>query len=426
MDGQLVVSGSLGMATARLLARSGPVFGWGSGSVFDYFHGLFPIQLDAIIDNDARRWGTTRGGIEIAPPRRLEGLSEPALVVIYSAAWPEIQAQVRTLGPHLALPASALFADTAARARLAWSEALAARPRARRSPRPGHAVVVQGPVIAGVTARVLDLTGRLHPDDAIVLSTWADTPATLLDAVRPLADDVVLSVRPEPAGIQNRNAQIVSTRAGIALARTLGAHTVLKTRSDLAVLAPSIFARAAWWLDRLGDDTPRRAGVRRRLVVPSSFTRKYLLYHPSDLVMLGHVDDMARYWSAPLDPRTGHLLSDEWVGRSLTSVALDGNPTESYLGTAFCRALGRPLRGTLGDSWDFYRDLFAVVDNDWFDLLWFKHLSIPDGAVRSGVRETVSQRFWQRLVARDAGLESEAMTIDPDSIPLGALAGLGA
>ena len=54
----------------------------------------------------------------------------------------------------------------------------------------------------------------------------------------------------------------------------------------------------------------------------------------------------------------------------------------------------------------FYRDLFAVVDNDWFDLLWFKNLSIPDAALRAGVRQTVSQSFWQRLQTDEASVAS--------------------
>jgi hypothetical protein len=426
VDGLLIDSRGLDAALRRLTARSGPVVGWGSGSVFDYFHRLYPVRLDALIDNDARRWGEKRRGVEIVPPAHLERLGKPALVIIYSAAWPEIRAQAHGLGFHLSIPASALFADAGVRSRLAWSEKTAARRRGQRTPRPARTVVVQGPIVPGITARVLELSLALHPDNQVVLSTWADTPPALLDAVRPLADDVVLSVRPEHPGVQNRNAQIVSTRAGLARARELGARTVLKTRSDLAVLAPSVFDRAAWWLERIAASTPPDAGIRQRLVVPASFTRKYLLYHPSDMVMLGHVDDMTRYWSAPLDARGGHLLSPEWIGRSVMSVALEGNPTESYLGTAFCRTLGRSLRGTLEDSWAFYRDLFAVVDNDWFDLLWLKNLSIPDAALRGGVRETVGQAFWERLLARDPRLESDARAVDLEATTLGSFAGLSA
>ena len=124
------------------------------------------------------------------------------------------------------------------------------------------------------------------------------------------------------------------------------------------------------------------------------------------------------------DFHTGCAGSPGVITRSLTSVNLDGNPTESYLGTTFCRTLGRGVRGTLADSWAFYRDLFAVVDNDWFDLLWFKNLSSPDAAVRSGVRETLSQAFWERLVRREASLQLEIPAVDPDVASLAALAGL--
>src|SRR5262245_51272687 len=132
-DGLLIDSRSLDAALRRLTARSGPVVGWGSGSVFDYFHRLYPVPLDALIDNDARRWGERRRGIEIVPPTHLERLGKPALVIIFSAAWPEIRAQAQGLGLHLAIPASALFADAGVRSRLAWSEEMAARPRGRRT-----------------------------------------------------------------------------------------------------------------------------------------------------------------------------------------------------------------------------------------------------------------------------------------------------
>ena len=36
----------LDRACARLHSRTARVIGWGSGSVFDYFHGLYPIRLE--------------------------------------------------------------------------------------------------------------------------------------------------------------------------------------------------------------------------------------------------------------------------------------------------------------------------------------------------------------------------------------------
>jgi hypothetical protein len=139
--------------------------------------------------------------------------------------------------------------------------------------------------------------------------------------------------------------------------------------------------------------------------------------------MLGAAEDMALYWSTPLDPRSGELHTVASPNAALAAVNLAGHPAESYLGLQFCRTLGRPVAGTLVDSWMVYRDLFAVVDNEWVDLLWFKNLSIPDAACRSGVRQMVTGAFWQRLFACDPLIEQDLLEINPSQIALGALAG---
>ncbi|MEQ1869987.1 MAG: WavE lipopolysaccharide synthesis family protein [Vicinamibacterales bacterium] len=408
---------------ARLSESSTRLVGWGSGSVFDYFQERFPLPLSYLVDNDASRWGSTRGGVPIDTPSRL--LCEDhqlTVVIIYSSAWQEIQCQLESLGAGLAAPASAVFADTRTRERLARADEIAARPRAARRPSYARSIVVQGPVWPSVTEQVLRVFTALNPDDAVVLSTWEDTDLDLLTAVGAVADDVVLSPRPRAAGVQNRNAQIVSTSAGIHRAIEAGASSILKTRTDLALVVPTVFDRASSWLATVESSAARAAGLRERIIVPSSFTRKFLLYHPSDLVMLGAADDLRRYWSAPLDARTGELLSPQWIDRPLSAVNMEGNPTESYLGLQFCRTLGRSASGSVRDSWHFYRDFFAVVDNDWLEMLWFKNLSIPDASVREGVRQMVTQAFWERLQAGDAGVEADLLEIDVDRVALRSLA----
>lgn len=424
--GALIDAHTLDAATGALFSGRVARVGWGSGSVFDYFHTLYPVPLDALIDNDSSRWGSSRRGVPIVGPSQLDALPDGALIIIYSAAWPEIRRQVLEHGRHMAVPASGLFADAATRARLAWSERLAAAASPAQRPSRDHAVVVQGPIVPGVTARVLSLTRRCHPTAQIVLSTWNDTPPPWLDAVAPLCHALTVSPRPASAGVQNRNAQIVSTQAGLRRAGELGARQVLKIRTDLAVLADGLFERAARLRGALPTDAARAHGLTGRLLVPSSFTRKYLLYHASDLVMLGAIEDLARYWSAPLDPREGQLLSAEWTARPLDQANLAGQPSESYLGTAFCRTIGWSARGTLADSWRYYRDLFAVVDNDWLDLLWFKQLSIPDAALRDGIRSPVTHAFWERLLDGDPEGMAAADPIDPSRFTLGALSGLAA
>jgi hypothetical protein len=413
----------LGQAYARLSSRTGRVIGWGTGSAFDYFNGLHPIRLEYLVDNDPTRWGQQRHCIEIVSPERL--LAEvPAdtVIVIYSSSWMEIRDQIAQIGDFIAIPASVAFLDGSVREKLSWVDTLVERPR-KRSSSAVNTIVVQGPVMKGVTAHVLRIVAALNPDSLVLLSTWNDTDPVLLADASAVADHVVTSTRPRIAGVQNRNLQIVSTRAGVERAIELGARTILKTRTDLAILGQSVFERAERWLRNFDASSARSFGLHNRLIVPSNYTRKYLLYHPSDLAMLGTAEDLALYWSAPLDPRSGELHSVASPNAALSAVNLAGHPAESYLGLEFCRTLGRPVTGTLVDSWIFYRDLFAVVDNDWFDLLWFKNLSIPDATCRSGVRQLVTGAFWQRLFAPDPLIERDLLDINPSRVALGALAG---
>jgi WavE lipopolysaccharide synthesis protein len=413
----------LGQACARLYSRTARVIGWGTGSAFDYFHGLYPIRLDYLVDNDQTRWGQRRRGIEIGSPERLlTEVPADAVIVIYSSSWTEIRDQIARIGDYLAIPASVAFLDASVREKLSWAETIVERP-GRRWPSALNTVVVQGPVVKGVTAHVLRILTALNPDNLVLLSTWNDTDPVLLAEASAVADQVVTSAKPRIAGVQNRNLQVVSTRAGVARAIDLGARTILKTRTDLAILGQSVFEQAERWLQNFDASRARGLDLHNRLIVPSSYTRKYLLYHPSDLAMIGAAEDMVLYWSAPLDPRSGELYTVASPNAALAAVNLAGHPAESYLGLQFCRTLGRPVAGTLVDSWMFYRDLFAVVDNEWFDLLWFKNLSIPDAACRSGVRQMVTGAFWQRLFACDPLIEQDLLEINPSQIALGALAG---
>ena len=107
-------------------------------------------------------------------------------------------------------------------------------------------------------------------------------------------------------------------------------------------------------------------------------------------------------------------------------MAVAGQPAEGYLGTQFCKRIGRSVTGTLADSWAFYGDLFVVADNDWFELLWLKNLVLPDATLTTGPRQLVHHGFWQRLVAGDPRLERDLREVNPDAISLRELSGAAA
>jgi len=390
--------------------------GWGTGSAFEYFHARYPLKLAYSVDNEPTRWGTERIGVPVVGPDTLRS-EDPrqTLIVIYSSAWREILPQLSRMGFRRAVPAGALFgllADPAGRDRLARADALSRR-RVRRRPSARRAIVVQGPIVPEVTKYALSVTSAQHPHDLIVLSTWRETPAELVAEVAPYVDEVVLNDAPALAGIQHRNYQIVSTRAGLECARAAGAEQVLKTRTDGVHISPSIFDDAAALEQRFAPAAARALGLRGRIIVPQSFTRTYVPYHASDLMMLGATEDLMAFWSAPLDLRPGTARDFYPATISLRDVALDGRAPETYFGVHYCRHVGRPVRGTVHDSWAYYRDLFTVVDNDWFGLLWLKNVSMPEARLKGGPRRLVDHRFWKRLVAGRTELCAIVPELDP-------------
>jgi hypothetical protein len=307
--------------------------------------------------------------------------------------------------------------DERLRAKLIEAGQISQRPLVRRPTHP-RAIVVHGAVLPSVTAFALRVTAITHPYDRLVLSTWEDTPRESIAEIEPFVDDLVLSAAPVMAGIQDRNKDIVSARAGIMCARERGATVVLTSRTDFAILDPNVFSAAVVLEARYPARAARTHSLRGRIIVPSAFTRKYLLYHPSAIAMLGATDDLLRYWSAPLDARTGELESDGRDEVTLRDLGLEGNPTECYLALQFCRQIGWPVRGDVLDSWALYRDLFAVVDHDWFDLVWLTHPAVPDLDVKYGPRQLVTHAFWRRLVTYHTTRNLPVPEVDPGRVTL--------
>ena len=203
----------------------------------------------------------------------------------------------------------------------------------------------------------------------------------------------------------------------------LGARTILKTRTDLAILGESVFEQGERWLQNFDPARARRVGLQNRLIVPSSYTRKYLLYHPSDLAMLGAAEDMAQYWSAPLDPRSGELLTVAAPDSAMAAVNLAGHPTESYLGldsAGRSAGLSQARSSTAGRSTATCSRSSTTTGST---CSGSKTCRSPTRPAARGVRQMVTGAFWQRLFASDPLIERDLLEINPSQFALGALAG---
>lgn len=236
------------------------------------------------------------------------------------------------------------------------------------APRVG--IVIQGGVKheQDFTVETVRLYGRLFPEAVVIVSLWEGEEAHCA-GVEEAGAVVIVNRKPDYAGIQNINLQIVSSRSGVQRARELGCEFVLKTRSDQRLYNVSALNRL---LALIRAFPAKHEAQRGRIVGSSLGTFTFRMYGLSDLILFGHVTDMETYWSAPLDERRfSETVIEGW--RHSLRAAAEGRICEVYLAAAYLERLGRDLRWTLEDSWDAFARHFCVIDCEELDLFWPKY-----------------------------------------------------
>ncbi|OHE72959.1 MAG: hypothetical protein A2Y14_04840 [Verrucomicrobia bacterium GWF2_51_19] len=363
---------------------------WGAGNFFRSFYTQNPLPLTYVIDADPRKKKIC--GVSVRPPEALIGEDpQKTLVLIYSIFAKEIFAKIRTLGSFDCVQVSEVLGyreRARIEQRLKANDFLQSKPAATQK----RAFMVQGPLIDGVTDRIVRYLTNRYPETYLCVSTWENTPQRLLKSIKPFVDTLVMSERPF-AGYQNRNLQIVSTTQGLKQLKSDGIEVAFKLRSDIVPLADSPFETCR---DLQAQYAPPKA-LGARLVIPELYTRKYLFYHPSDIAMFGRVDDLLTFWDVPLDTRRLSFKMFEDPKLSLEAIGRQQTPTETYLGCEFAKKIDWPLAFTLQDNWAFFRDNFIVVSPKALDLGWFKYPLLPKTKGPYRYQACISHAFWKKL-----------------------------
>ncbi|CAO3363715.1 hypothetical protein [Azospirillum palustre] len=410
-----------GIATGRL-----KLIGWGASGSFKMAYAACPLRVSYLIDRSPALWGQSVWGLPVRSPSTLQSEDpEKVVVLIYSAFLygEEILAELEALGPYRAIfPYTPLLAERFVRTLTDGIDPTLIRKPAARSDR---AILVQGPVLEGITAPLLRFYASRHPHDRLSLSTWSSTSGNQLDAVAGLVDDLVLSDLPACPGPQNRNLQRQSTMAGLERLAGMGIRTVLKTRTD-TLCAGEVLSRGA----ELQMAMPLPAalsnlGLRRRFIISERYTYKYLPYALSDIAMFGDIADHLLYWSAPDDLRSFSPFSPDWRAKSLRDFSRTAGIPEIHFFRSFCERIGRPLADSVEDHWAALRDLFILMDENWFDL-YFPKYGFDDVRVYGTGRTAgaiAHQGFWERLAAGE-NLTDEAQAVDIDSATFADVGGI--
>ncbi len=272
-----------------------------------------------------------------------------------------------------------------------WSDKLVITPKT--------AIILQGPIIKDndFTLETIRIYKKIFPEAIIILSTWEDEDKNKIEKIKNEKIELILNKKPLNPGTKNINLQIISSRAGVAKAKTLKTEYALKTRTDQRLYG----INSLDYLRNITTAFPPAAGNGRqnkRIVGVSLNSFKYRPYGLSDMTIFGQIDDMLLYWGANLDERKLPL--------NLGSTTRDFSRAricEMYLATEFLKKIGHEPKMTITDSWDAFAKYFCVVDQISLDIFWYKyarhteHKTLQYDAVRNS--QSLNFREWLNLYA---------------------------
>lgn len=276
-------------------------------------------------------------------------------------------------------------------------------------------ILVQGPLLEKneFTVETVRYYRSIYPTVPIVVSTWFGSPARQLRQLELLGIHVVQSEPPSWRGPANMNLQAVSTRNGLDRVQELGCAYAVKTRSDQRMYTPHLLEK----LQHLLRAFPMGEGVRlqrERIVVGSLNTFVFRMYGPSDMFMMGHVEDLMRYWPDRVSERPDVQANmDSLEGFSRARIAEVGFCTD------FLEATGWHLEWTIRDSWRALGQRFIILGNDELDIYWPKYTRRARRWKTYGVRpdfEEASFLLWLKWKAGEFDAVEDVLTMDRRSI----------
>ena len=230
-------------------------------------------------------------------------------------------------------------------------------------------ILLQGPLVNEdhFTIETIKLYKKIFPSCKIVLSTWKDESAELINQIRKLEVDIVLNDKPKYAGLSNINFQIASTSAGIKKLEELKCRYILKSRTDQRIYSSN--AINFCYEAMINFPLENILHQKNRIISFNLNTFKYRLYGLSDMINFGHTDDMKKYWC--IEPDNRHS-ADLDVPKTMLEFAKQ-RYAEVYFVTSFLKNIERGIQWTLEDSWKVISEHFVVLDTSAIDLLWKKY-----------------------------------------------------
>lgn len=295
------------------------------------------------------------------------------------------------------------------------------------------AIVIQGPINKKsfkIVKRAIKVYKLTMNGAQIIVSTWYSIDDSLLNKVRKIADEVVLSHEPEIPGRSNVNYQIISTVNGIKMAKKRGAKYVLKVRSNAICVAINLFKK---YVEVTEEDNAksRKSVLSRKLLMLDRHNQIGTIpFGICDFMMMGTIEDMLLFWNIDMDyeepycyERLDTIASElrVWRGKSYQQVVINKLSAVQWLSYGFCNNIKYPYVCDIEKTKDFYRDCFVFLDDSnhflaKYERLRYKKLRLKANIVeyseiemRCSMNSTID---WTKLLFKEPDYEEKNKNSD--------------
>ena len=233
------------------------------------------------------------------------------------------------------------------------------------------AIIIQGPIEenGNFLKNTLKIYKKIFKNSLIIISTWESEDKELIKELYDknihiiLNDDKIIK-----KSRSNINKQIISTNVALNFAKNQNIKYCLKTRTDQRIHNNNLET----FLISIINTFPVKNNnlTKSRLVVLPIGTRKFFLYHLSDLTMFGETNDLIKYWD-----KESYKHSLEKMGLDEKNFFINNTPMcpETFLCSRFIRNIEGKVIWDLDNWWRCLRDYFCVIDNSSLDCFWCKY-----------------------------------------------------
>ena len=231
------------------------------------------------------------------------------------------------------------------------------------------AIIIQGPIRENFNflKNSLKIYEKIFKNSIIIISTWENENLKLIKQLEKKNIHIIFNKEVKKSR-SNINSQIISTNAALYFAKSLNVKYCLKIRADIRIYNNNL---ETFLISIINSFPVKKNKISKsRIVIPSILTYKFFLYHATDLVMFGEIDDLINYWDS-------ETYEDGLKKMDLNENNFYINQTplcpETFLCSRFISKIENNVKWDLENWWRCLKDYFCVIDNTSLDLFWNKY-----------------------------------------------------